>query len=69
MDTNERMHELGKMLYGAQWPLVARHNAERISGGQTIDIDALTEAQQKSLVDGMNKLNAKRTVALKKAGA
>jgi len=69
MSTSEEMHELGKLLYGAQWPLVARHNAERMSNGQVIDVDRLTEAQQKKLVDGMNKLNAKRTVALKKAGA
>lgn len=36
---------------------------------QQTERPALTEAQQKKLVDGMNKLNAKRTVALKKAGA
>lgn len=55
------MGQMGQQLYGEQWPKVSRHNAERISGDKAIDAKELTVEQLNKLIDGMKKLQAKRS--------
>lgn len=55
------MGQMGQQLYGDQWPQVSRHNAERISGGKALDAKELTVEQLNKLIDGLKKLQAKRS--------
>ena len=58
-----RFQALGHELYGEQWEHVSQRNAERVSGGKTIDASTLTPEQVQILIDGMNKLKQQKQVA------
>lgn len=64
----EQFNALGQELYGTQWEQVNRHNVERITNGAASDSGALNVEQIQKLVDGMRKLQQKRTVATNGAG-
>lgn len=53
--------QLGEELYGVQWEQVARHNIERITGGESSDSSALDVEQMQKLLEGMRKLQKRRT--------
>lgn len=55
--------QLGKELYGDQWAVVARKNAERISEGKAVSPESLTSEQIQKLIQGMKSLLAKRAEA------
>lgn len=52
--------QLGEELYGVQWEQVARHNIERITGGESSDSGALDMEQMQKLLEGMRKLQKRR---------
>ncbi len=52
--------QLGEELYGVQWEQVARHNIERITGGESSDSSALDLEQMQKLLEGMRKLQKRR---------
>lgn len=52
---NVMLDELGKELYGDQWPTVKAHNAKRLSGGKE-----LTAEQVQKMIAGLQKLKAQR---------
>lgn len=59
------MNALGAELYGDQWDQVARHNAERISGGRVTQPSDLNAEQVQKMIDGMKSLQTKRQAAAK----
>ncbi len=60
----KEFNALGLELYGQQqWEQVARHNAERISGGKETDCGRLTVEDIDKLIVGMRKLQQRRTTA------
>lgn len=67
LETLERLQaefdQLGSELYAAQWVQVSRHNIERITSGAASTKEALTAEQLNKLIDGMRKLQSKRTTA------
>jgi nicotinamidase-related amidase len=54
------MEQLGRALYAEQWPQVGRHNAERISNSEISNPHELTTEQINKLIEGMQRLQAKR---------
>jgi hypothetical protein len=50
----------GVSLYAEQWPQIAKHNAERVSGGAISDPAQLTSQHIRTLLKGMEKLQGKR---------
>lgn len=50
----------GLELYGDRWEQIARHNAERVSGGKISDPAMLDSESVRKLLKGMNDLKAKR---------
>lgn len=50
----------GASLYGEQWPQIAKHNAERVSGGAISDPAQLTSQHIRTLLKGMEKLQGRR---------
>ena len=57
------LDQLGLVCYGEQWTQVCRHNVERISYGKATTKEGLTVEQLGKLINGMKKLQSKRTLA------
>lgn len=53
---NAMLDELGKELYGDQWPTVKAHNVRRLAGGEE-----LTPNQVQRMIAGLQKLKAQRS--------
>ena len=56
----KRFAKLGQELYGEQWAQVSRHNAERITAGQSSDPADLTAEQLEKLIAGMKQVKRQR---------
>ena len=53
---------LAKELYGeSRHQIVLRHNAARMTAGDTTDITTLDEDQLQTILDGLKRLNSKIT--------
>lgn len=56
----KKLDELGKELYGEQWPNVKAHNVKRVAGEETA---VLTKEQIQTLINGLKKLKQQRQAA------
>lgn len=56
----DTLDQLGKELYGDQWPTVRAHNIKRLAGEETA---ALTQQQVQTLINGLKKLKQQRQAA------
>jgi len=54
-------NQLGQELYAEQWEQVSQHNVERITTGDATAATALTGDQIQKLIDGMKRLQSKRS--------
>lgn len=56
---------LGKEVYGDQWPSVRDHNIDRITEGKSTTLEELTDDSLNKLIKGLNKLKAQKEAAPK----
>lgn len=56
----KKLDELGKELYGEQWPNVKAHNVKRVAGEEAA---TLTKEQIQTLINGLKKLKQQRQAA------
>jgi hypothetical protein len=57
----QQVEELGQTLYGGDWDQVRRRNIDRLTQGQTIEADDLTIEQLQTLLDGLQRLQRRRS--------
>lgn len=61
----DQFNELGARLYGDKWPIVKRHQIDRITGGATEDETKLMSNQLQRLINGMKSIEFKITRKVK----